>query len=445
MNAKMESLNGVGHEDGLVDAWWRGVELWYNDGDYLAAMDVWFQAADDAMLALFENSPTANGESLTTSFSVNTELVERVVNMKERHVDEKLARLLLFLAGCALDSGDLGRASRYLDGSLRLCCDILSSNDQHDSIAVRAAHEYSSLFEEDDRYTQPQQMASELFQALFRKSRRAPYLIRAIDSKPFYSFEEQPPWCRVLEDHSAEIQHEFNHLWNTSQHSWHRVGSGHHRYGAGQHDGSVVREGDWSEVVLFAQSGSRPGLAPRTVQLLRDHCMDPVVSLAQAGAGEVIFSVLRPRTRIEQHTASHNVRLTAHLGLKVPKENGCYIRVDGVDRFWQEGKTMVFDDSFEHSVVNDTDEYRAVLLIRFWHPSLSAASRRVEALTEVLALKEEDKMRRHNPPVPSRRSELLRGMGKTLCESCFASGFETIRVDSQSRDFFCVCGCLISD
>jgi aspartyl/asparaginyl beta-hydroxylase (cupin superfamily) len=47
---------------------------------------------------------------------------------------------------------------------------------------------------------------------------------------------------------------------------------------------------------------------------------------------------------------------------------------------WQEGKCLVFDDSFEHEVWNKSDSERVVLLIQFWHPDLTEA--------EVWALKE---------------------------------------------------------
>ena len=55
-------------------------------------------------------------------------------------------------------------------------------------------------------------------------------------------------------------------------------------------------------------------------------------------------------------------------------------------RRWREGKCLVFDDSFEHEVVNDTDMSRIVLLIRFWHPRLE---RREEALGYCISMREQ--------------------------------------------------------
>eukprot|EP00438_Fugacium_kawagutii_P017180 Skav215694 [mRNA] locus=scaffold3538:20170:22810:+ [translate_table: standard] len=51
---------------------------------------------------------------------------------------------------------------------------------------------------------------------------------------------------------------------------------------------------------------------------------------------------------------------------------------------WEEGKCLVFDDSFEHeaasrrlAVVHEGDEARTVLLVNFWHPDVPAEMRQV--------------------------------------------------------------------
>ena len=61
------------------------------------------------------------------------------------------------------------------------------------------------------------------------------------------------------------------------------------------------------------------------------------------------------------------VRLTAHLALDIP-EGDVGIRVANETRRWEEGKVLVFDDSFEHEVWNNSDKERAILLINFWNP-----------------------------------------------------------------------------
>jgi beta-hydroxylase len=45
-----------------------------------------------------------------------------------------------------------------------------------------------------------------------------------------------------------------------------------------------------------------------------------------------------------------------------------WIRVDDQILHWEEGKVVLFDDTYEHEVHNDTDELRAVLFIDIDRP-----------------------------------------------------------------------------
>ena len=38
-------------------------------------------------------------------------------------------------------------------------------------------------------------------------------------------------------------------------------------------------------------------------------------------------------------------------------------------RHWQEGKSLIFDDSHEHKVWNNADSYRVVLSVNFTRPT----------------------------------------------------------------------------
>ena len=47
------------------------------------------------------------------------------------------------------------------------------------------------------------------------------------------------------------------------------------------------------------------------------------------------------------------------------------MRVGDETRQWREGECLVFDDSWEHEVFNQSDFLRAVLLTDVWHPDLT--------------------------------------------------------------------------
>ena len=75
-----------------------------------------------------------------------------------------------------------------------------------------------------------------------------------------------------------------------------------------------------------------------------------------------MFSILAPRMHIPPHRGPTNGIIRIHLGLIVPGgADACRIRVGDQIFGWEEGKCVVFDDSFEHEVWNDTDHERVVL------------------------------------------------------------------------------------
>ena len=45
-------------------------------------------------------------------------------------------------------------------------------------------------------------------------------------------------------------------------------------------------------------------------------------------------------------------------------------------RTWEEGKVLIFDDSFEHEVWQDAENYRLIFIVDVWHPELTAQQRR---------------------------------------------------------------------
>ncbi|HLO77157.1 MAG TPA: aspartyl/asparaginyl beta-hydroxylase domain-containing protein [Magnetospirillum sp.] len=125
--------------------------------------------------------------------------------------------------------------------------------------------------------------------------------------------------------------------------------------------GRVDRDKRWNVFMLFSY-GKRPqhnrALAPRTAELL-----DGIPGLCQA-----FFSILDPGKSIPAHWAPTRSYIRYHLGLKVPADNPPTLRV--VDQFytWQEGESMLFDDSWDHEVVNHSDGIRVILLVDVLRP-----------------------------------------------------------------------------
>lgn len=86
-----------------------------------------------------------------------------------------------------------------------------------------------------------------------------------------------------------------------------------------------------------------------------------------------VLSVHAAKSHLLPHCSVDTLRVRCHLGLAVPAD--CGIRVGPEVRGWTEGGTLLFDDSFEHEVWNRGDGTRAILIVDFWHPDLTAAER----------------------------------------------------------------------
>jgi aspartyl/asparaginyl beta-hydroxylase (cupin superfamily) len=76
------------------------------------------------------------------------------------------------------------------------------------------------------------------------------------------------------------------------------------------------------------------------------------------------FSILGPNYHIPHHQGVTKGLIRCHLGLIVPDQRDqCVMRVDDQICQWEEGRCLVFDDTYDHEVWNKTDQERVVLLI----------------------------------------------------------------------------------
>ncbi|XP_037612921.1 aspartyl/asparaginyl beta-hydroxylase isoform X9 [Sebastes umbrosus] len=135
---------------------------------------------------------------------------------------------------------------------------------------------------------------------------------------------------------------------------------------------NLREKGEWGQYTIW-QQGKKVGNAcqgvPKTCSLLERYA-----EATGCKRGQIKFSVMHPGTHVWPHTGPTNCRLRMHLGLVVPKQ-GCRIRCTDDTRKWEEGKVLIFDDSFEHEVWQDADSYRLIFIVDVWHPELTAYQR----------------------------------------------------------------------
>lgn len=125
---------------------------------------------------------------------------------------------------------------------------------------------------------------------------------------------------------------------------------------------TITSDDAWKTFYLTAVGMDCEQNARRCPETLRALAGIPDVTTA-------FFSILAPGKHIPAHRGPYNGVLRLHLGLVVPEpRESCRIRVADEIHAWQEGRVLIFDDTFNHEVWNDTDGWRVVLFVDFARP-----------------------------------------------------------------------------
>jgi beta-hydroxylase len=86
-----------------------------------------------------------------------------------------------------------------------------------------------------------------------------------------------------------------------------------------------------------------------------------------------LFTVLPPGARLGQHHDPVASSLRYHLGLLTPNSEKCALTLDGVPHVWRDGEELLFDPTYLHSAINETDVVRIILFCdvektQLWRP-----------------------------------------------------------------------------
>lgn len=181
------------------------------------------------------------------------------------------------------------------------------------------------------------------------------------------------PWMAALEAKTDAIRAEFLGLieqqgGNVRPYVQQDPGTPENKWTA--LDGSL----DWGAAFLW-EYGVRN-------EAVCDACPQTVAALEALPRADIpgrapsaFFSLLKPHSRIPAHTGVTNTRAIIHLPLIVPP--GCFFRVGGETRAWQEAQAFAFDDTIEHEAWNNSDHLRVVLIFDVWNPHLSLAEQQL--------------------------------------------------------------------
>ena len=118
---------------------------------------------------------------------------------------------------------------------------------------------------------------------------------------------------------------------------------------------------DWKVYPLNLMGVKPPAYCarcPRTTALL-----DKIPGLFEA-----FFSILEGGKSIPAHEGPYRGYLRYHLGLIVPEQDPPSIRLKDQVYTWQEGRSVLFDDSWDHEVYNRCAGDRVILIVDIRRP-----------------------------------------------------------------------------
>ncbi len=131
---------------------------------------------------------------------------------------------------------------------------------------------------------------------------------------------------------------------------------------------NITRDDKWKSYFLYGYGYKMPDnckQCPETTRIIE----------AIPGMFTAFFSVLAPGKHIPRHRGPYRGLLRGHLALVVPEpREACWIEVGDVTTPWEEGRCIVFDDTYKHRVENNTDGVRVVLFLDVLRPLKFPAS-----------------------------------------------------------------------
>lgn len=160
-------------------------------------------------------------------------------------------------------------------------------------------------------------------------------------------------WVKKLEDGFTDIRDEALSIFSNDLMSAH------------PQNNELAKDGNWKTFFFYKNGVSfndNLKACPKTAAIINE-------ITGTERAGRVYFSAMTPGTHVEPHCGPHNYKLRCHLGLVTSPL--ATIRVENVTKSWEDGKCIVFDDSFEHEVWNKSNITRIVLIVDVWNPVLT--------------------------------------------------------------------------
>ena len=171
------------------------------------------------------------------------------------------------------------------------------------------------------------------------------YLFSGVPNQPFYDTRDFPTLA-LLRDNWETIRAEAQQLVDQG---YIKAADEHNDMGFN----SFFKRG-WKRFYLKWYENFLPSaehLCPQTIKLLK----------AIPDVHGAMFTLLPKNGQLKPHRDPYAGSLRYHLGLITPNSESCRIYVDGIPYHWEDGKDVIFDETYIHAAKNDSDMDRIIL------------------------------------------------------------------------------------
>lgn len=118
----------------------------------------------------------------------------------------------------------------------------------------------------------------------------------------------------------------------------------------------------WKSLILLCYSYYNNPLEKKIPALFR------LIKKNQKNLTLVMFSTTEAGKIIPPHHGNNHGVLRLQIGIDIQEPEQCYLRVEDKKIVLKNKELFIFDDTFEHELVNDSEYHRTVLIIDFYKP-----------------------------------------------------------------------------
>ncbi|HRN93160.1 MAG: aspartyl/asparaginyl beta-hydroxylase domain-containing protein [Chitinophagales bacterium] len=166
---------------------------------------------------------------------------------------------------------------------------------------------------------------------------------------------EYPFWVKDFQDNIQAIQAEWKSY--IANH-----GKGYQFDEISKDQVELNKDKMWNVVLIYGYShfiAKELSNFPVLYKLVKKH--QKYITLA-------MFSTTDARKKIPTHHGNNYGVIRLQIGIDIAEPENCYLRVEDKKVYLKEQETFLFDDTFEHELVNDSKHNRTVLLIDMYRP-----------------------------------------------------------------------------